>query len=104
MKPFSRDPHFWYLNEDVFLQLHGVRFKLEKRQLARQSTFFADLFSQRLNYINQKLDAIQIETGDSSNVRVDFDEVNGIDLYHIDETGVALTDFRCFLHLMEDPQ
>jgi hypothetical protein len=102
---FRKHPHFWFLDDTIFLQLHGVRYRLNNRQLATFGAFFESLFSQRAIDSQSENLVIKIETGDDAPnlVEIHVEEANGLDLYNFDQTGMSLDELEEVLKLMQHP-
>ncbi|KAJ7282725.1 hypothetical protein C8J57DRAFT_1554948 [Mycena rebaudengoi] len=99
---FRKHPHFWFLDDTIFLQLHGVRYRLNNRQLATFGAFFEGLFLQRAIDSQSENLVIKVETGDDAPnlVEIHVEEANGVDLYNFDQTGMSLDELEELLKLM----
>ncbi|KAF8199970.1 hypothetical protein K438DRAFT_1822942 [Mycena galopus ATCC 62051] len=73
---FRRHDTLWFFDGSLFLQIHGVRFKLHRSRLRRASDFFEQVFAIREANIRK--------------VCVKIEEVAGFDLYILD----GMAEFR----------
>ncbi|KAF7357837.1 BTB domain-containing protein [Mycena venus] len=99
---FQRHESFWFFDGSLFIQLGGVRFKLHRSRLNGTSIFLQKVFGIRDGFYEKTSLNISLKSGDSANVSVKVEEVDGFDLYILDGVGVNLEDFVVLMNLMEN--
>ncbi|TFK65531.1 hypothetical protein BDN72DRAFT_880869 [Pluteus cervinus] len=88
---FTRHPVFWAEDGSVFLQFGAKRMKLYRDRLALHSEWFQELFDKKGVVLSGEVEW-----------SIPWADVNGIDLFELDGTGVALEDFEAVLTTMEN--
>ncbi|TFK65528.1 hypothetical protein BDN72DRAFT_801038 [Pluteus cervinus] len=87
---FTRHPTFWAEDGSVFLQFGETRMKLHRSRLAAHSEWFQELFDKKGVVLSGEVEW-----------SIPWANVDGVDLFELDGTGIALEDFEAVLTTLE---
>jgi len=96
---YTKHSKFWSLDGNTLLQIDSTRYKVQRSRLASQSTWFEKLFEQRSGKEAAEGDE---DKEDINDVLLMVDCVDGLDLFHLNSTGVTRDDFDALLTAMDD--
>lgn len=96
---YTKHSKFWLLDGNILLQIETTRYKVQRSRLASQSTWFEKLFEQHSGKEAAEGDEDKENIND---VLLTVECVDGLDLFHLNSTGVARDDFDALLTAMDD--
>ncbi|TFK65530.1 hypothetical protein BDN72DRAFT_962445 [Pluteus cervinus] len=88
---FTRHPVFWAADGSVFIQFGETRMKLYRNRLALHSEWFQELFDNKV-----------VVSSGGVEESIPWATVDGVDLFQLDATEIALKDFEAVLTTLEN--